>query len=186
MNHVMRRRDRALSEAEALEILDRSDYGILATAGADGWPYATPVNHVRLGDSLYIHCAREGHKLENIAQEARVSYCAVSQAEVMPEKLSTRYASAVVFGTATLVQEAGEKSCRPWRSALPRSGRTWLPISRKACRKRPSCASALNGSQARRGAERSSAHQPQVALPGRFSEKDHAGSGQGQGTTEGE
>jgi uncharacterized protein len=109
MFREMRRRDRELSQDDAREILARADHGVLATVGEDGWPYAVPVNHVLLGDMLYIHCALEGHKLENIAGEERVSYCAVASAQVMPEMLSTLYESAVVFGRAALVTDAEEK-----------------------------------------------------------------------------
>ena len=105
----IRRIDRALPAGEAREILQRADYGVLATVGADGWPYAVPVNHVLSGDVLYIHCAMEGHKLENIAHEERVSFCAVADARVLPEKLSTLYESAIAFGRAALVTDSTEK-----------------------------------------------------------------------------
>jgi nitroimidazol reductase NimA-like FMN-containing flavoprotein (pyridoxamine 5'-phosphate oxidase superfamily) len=105
----VRRSDRARSEEEAWEILARAEHGVLATVGADGWPYAVPVNHVLLGDVLYLHCAPQGHKLENIAHQERVSYCAVASARVLPEKLSTLYESAVVFGRAALVTDPVEK-----------------------------------------------------------------------------
>lgn len=105
----IRRGDRALSEDQAREILQRAEYGVLATVGADGWPYAVPVNHALSGDVLYIHCAVEGHKLENIAHEERVSFCAVAGATVLPAKLSTLYESAIVFGRAALVTDAAEK-----------------------------------------------------------------------------
>jgi nitroimidazol reductase NimA-like FMN-containing flavoprotein (pyridoxamine 5'-phosphate oxidase superfamily) len=104
-----RRSDRALTEDEAREILTRAEHGVLATVGADGWPYAVPVNHVLLGDVLYIHCAVEGHKLENIAHEERVSFCAVASATVLPAELSTLYESAIVFGRAALVTDPAEK-----------------------------------------------------------------------------
>ena len=105
----MRRREREVSEAEARDILGRAEHGVLATVGEDGWPYAVPVNHVLRGNVLYIHCALEGHKLENLAHEGRVSYCAVASAKVVPELLSTFYESAVVFGRAVLVSDAEEK-----------------------------------------------------------------------------
>ena len=82
---------------------------MLATVGADGWPYAVPVNHVLAGDLLYIHCAQEGHKLENLAHEERVSFCAVASATVLPEALSTLYESAIVFGRAAVVTDPEEK-----------------------------------------------------------------------------
>jgi nitroimidazol reductase NimA-like FMN-containing flavoprotein (pyridoxamine 5'-phosphate oxidase superfamily) len=105
----IRRSDRALTEEQAREILARAEHGVLATVGADGWPYAVPVNHVLAGDVLYIHCATEGHKLENIAHEERVSFCAVASARVLPASLSTLYESAIVFGRAALVTDPSEK-----------------------------------------------------------------------------
>jgi nitroimidazol reductase NimA-like FMN-containing flavoprotein (pyridoxamine 5'-phosphate oxidase superfamily) len=105
----IRRSDRALTEDRAREILQRAEYGVLATVGADGWPYAVPVNHVLSGDVLYIHCALEGHKLENIAHEERVSFAAVGKVTVLPAKLSTLYESAIVFGRAAPVTDPAEK-----------------------------------------------------------------------------
>jgi hypothetical protein len=105
----IRRRDRALTEEQAREILRRAEYGVLATVGADGWPYGVPVNHVLSGDALYIHCAGEGHKLENIAHEERVSFSAVASVTVLPDKLATLYESAIVFGRAAVVTDPAEK-----------------------------------------------------------------------------
>jgi uncharacterized protein len=105
----IRRSDRALSGDQAREILARADHGVLATLGSDGWPYAVPLNHVLSGDVLYIHCAVEGHKLENIANEERVSFCAVADARVLPAKLTTLYESAIAFGRASLVTDPTEK-----------------------------------------------------------------------------
>ncbi|MGB7760067.1 MAG: pyridoxamine 5'-phosphate oxidase family protein [Bryobacteraceae bacterium] len=105
----IRRTDRALPEDQARQILARAEHGVLATLGADGWPYGVPVNHVLSGDVLYLHCAAEGHKLENIAHEERVSFCAVAGATVLPARLSTLYESAVVFGRAAVVMDPAEK-----------------------------------------------------------------------------
>jgi uncharacterized protein len=105
----IRRRDRALTEDQAREILARAEHGVLSTLGADGWPYGVPMNHVISGDVLYLHCALEGQKLENIAHEERVSFCAVAGAEVLPAELSTLYESAIVFGRAALVTDPTEK-----------------------------------------------------------------------------
>ncbi len=108
-SHPMRRRDRELSEAEALDLLREAEWGVLATVDAQGWPYAVPVNHALVDGVLIIHCATAGHKLENLAFNPRVSYCAVTQAETLPLELATRYASVVVFGLADLVSEDAEK-----------------------------------------------------------------------------
>jgi len=99
----MRRRERELTSAEAWAVLAKAEFGVLATVGRDGWPYAVPVNHVLLDGALLLHSATEGHKLDNLAGDTRVSYCVVTQAEVLPEQLSTRYESAIVFGRAVQV-----------------------------------------------------------------------------------
>lgn len=107
--HPMRRRDRALSEAEAMDLLREAEWGVLATVDEAGWPYAVPVNHAVVDGALIIHCATVGHKLDNVAFNPKVSYCAVTQAETLPVELATRYASVVVFGQAELLTEEGEK-----------------------------------------------------------------------------
>ncbi|NWJ41923.1 MAG: pyridoxamine 5'-phosphate oxidase family protein [Geothrix sp.] len=108
-SHPMRRRDRELSEAEALDLLRAAEWGVLATVDAEGWPYAVPVNHAVVDGDLVIHCATAGHKLDNLAFNPQVSYCAVTMAETLPLELATRYASVIVFGRADLVADGGEK-----------------------------------------------------------------------------
>lgn len=109
MTHDMRRIDRAVSEAQARDILARADHGFLATVGEDGWPYAIPVNHVLAGDMVYFHCALSGHKLENLAHEERVAFSAIAFAEIVAKDVTTHYESAVVFGRASQVEDPAEK-----------------------------------------------------------------------------
>jgi uncharacterized protein len=108
-SHPMRRRDRELSEVEALRLLQEAEWGVLATVDAQGWPYAVPVNHAVVDGDLIIHCATTGHKLDNLAFNPQVSYCAVTTAETLPLELATRYASVVVFGRGELVADDREK-----------------------------------------------------------------------------
>jgi uncharacterized protein len=108
-SHPLRRKDRALTEAEAFQLLEEAEWGVLATVDEAGWPYAVPVNHAVVDGALIIHCATVGHKLDNLAFNPKVSYCAVTQAETLPLELATRYASVIVFGRAQLLQDAGEK-----------------------------------------------------------------------------
>lgn len=109
-HHPMRRRDRELGEAEALRLLQEAEWGVLATVDAEGWPYAVPVNHAVVDGDLIIHCATKGHKLDNLAFNPRVSYCAVTEAETLPSELATRYASVIVFGRAELIADEPGKA----------------------------------------------------------------------------
>jgi nitroimidazol reductase NimA-like FMN-containing flavoprotein (pyridoxamine 5'-phosphate oxidase superfamily) len=96
----MRRADRAISEEQAIEILQKGEYGILSTISPDGQPYGVPVSYAYSENALYFHCAVEGHKLDNLAFNPRVSFCVVGATEVLPEQFGTRYESAIVFGKA--------------------------------------------------------------------------------------
>jgi hypothetical protein len=52
---------------------------------------------------VYFHCALEGHKLENIKANKKVSFCVVGRTKVIPDKFTTQYESAVAFGSASEV-----------------------------------------------------------------------------------
>lgn len=96
----MRRKDREMSKDQAVEIMKNSDYGILSTLGEDGYPYGIALNYTYFNENIYFHCAKEGHKLDNIKNNNKVSFCIVSEAEVVKEKFSTKYKSVVLFGKA--------------------------------------------------------------------------------------
>ena len=100
MKRPIRRADRALSQEQAMEILQNGEYGILSTVSSDGQPYGVPVSFAYANDALYFHCAVEGHKLENLTSNPRVSFCVVGTIEVLPNTFATRYESAIVFGKA--------------------------------------------------------------------------------------
>ena len=100
MERKIRRVDRAISESEAKEILQKGEYGILSTVSIDGQPYGVPVSYSHTGGIIYFHCAVEGHKLENLSGNNKVSFCVVGKTEVLPEKFGTKYESVIVFGKA--------------------------------------------------------------------------------------
>lgn len=100
MFRKMKRKDKALTEEQALEILSQNGEGVLATGGEDGYPYAVPLNYVFHDGAIYFHCALSGHKLENIAFNPKVSFCVTADSAIIAEALSTRFRSVVVFGRA--------------------------------------------------------------------------------------
>ena len=106
----IRRQDRELSFDEATAILRDGSYGVLAVGGDDGYPYGVPLNYVYLDGAVYFHCARTGHKLDCIRANPRVSFCVVGKADVLPEKFSTAYASAIAFGQAGELPAAENKA----------------------------------------------------------------------------
>jgi nitroimidazol reductase NimA-like FMN-containing flavoprotein (pyridoxamine 5'-phosphate oxidase superfamily) len=99
-DHKIRRADRAISENEARAILQQGEYGVLSTASADGQPYGLPLNYCYVNDAIYFHCAAEGHKIENLKVNPRVSFTVVGKAQAVPDQFTSKYESVVAFGIA--------------------------------------------------------------------------------------
>lgn len=100
MFRELRRKDREIKDTEAIEILKNCDYGILSTVSENGYAYGVPISYVYMSNSIYFHCAKEGHKLDNIRNNNRVSFCVVGQTCILPDKFSTKYESVIIFGRA--------------------------------------------------------------------------------------
>lgn len=99
----MRRADRQTTLEQAEQILFSGEYGTLATICSNGYPYATPLSYIYMDGNIYFHCASEGQKLDNINSNPRVCFTVVTDTDVLPSKFTTKYKSAVVYGTASYV-----------------------------------------------------------------------------------
>jgi len=100
----LRRSDKKIETDEAIKLLAACEYGVLSTVDSDGQPYGVPLNYVYKDNCIYFHCALKGHKLDNIAANPRVSFCATGDTKLQPSEFSTDYVSAVAFGVASEVQ----------------------------------------------------------------------------------
>jgi len=109
MYREIKRTEKRLSDGDTLEILKAGDYGVLSTVGEDGTPYGVPLNYVFDQKKILFHCAPSGHKLDNITHCPQVSFCVVAQAEIVPEKFTTRFQSVIAFGTARVLEGAEKK-----------------------------------------------------------------------------
>ena len=94
----LRRKDRAITEEEAVALLNRAEYGVLSTVTENGEPYGVPLNFCVIDHCIYFHCAVAGQKIDNIKQNKTVSFCAVGNTEVLPDKFGTKYESVIVSG----------------------------------------------------------------------------------------
>ena len=101
----LRRKDRAISEEEAIAILNRVEYGVLSTVSENGKPYGVPLNFCIVDNCIYFHCAVEGQKIDNIKQNKSVSFCTVGRTEILPDKFGTKYESVIVSGEVEEVFE---------------------------------------------------------------------------------
>lgn len=109
MFREMRRNRQELSLEENMEVLRKGTSGVLAVNGEDGYPYAVPLSYVYYDSKIYFHCANEGHKIDSIKKDSKVSFCVIDQDIVMPEEYTTYYRSVVVFGKACVLEDDAEK-----------------------------------------------------------------------------
>jgi nitroimidazol reductase NimA-like FMN-containing flavoprotein (pyridoxamine 5'-phosphate oxidase superfamily) len=94
----LRRKDRAISDEEAMDLLSSAEYGVLSTLSANNEPYGVPLNYCVVNDSIFFHCAVDGRKIDNIKNNKSVSFCVVGNSEVLPEEFTTKYKSVIVSG----------------------------------------------------------------------------------------
>ena len=104
-----------MSEEDARTFLAAGNEGRLATCGADGQPYITPVNYVFRENSIYFHCKLTGRKLDNLTQNARICFEVSRTAKNTlladrPCACSTRYTCVLAFGAARLVEDESKKA----------------------------------------------------------------------------
>ncbi|MBS4098807.1 MAG: pyridoxamine 5'-phosphate oxidase family protein [Sulfuricella sp.] len=133
----VRRKDREVSHREALKLLDTAEWGTLSTVDRDGQPYGVPLSYAHKNGCIYFHCARDGRKLDNLADNPRVSFCVVGRTKVLPEKFGTEYESAVAFGVASEVFEQERYDALLWLlekycPAFLEEGKQYIELKDKA------------------------------------------------------
>lgn len=104
MFREMRKSNREVFGQDIDNILDKGEYGVLGTIGDDGYPYTVPLSYAYLNNAIYFHCAYEGHKLDNLKYNPKVSFNVVASTKLQPGKFTTGFESATAFGTVSLVE----------------------------------------------------------------------------------
>ncbi len=102
-------KEREINPEKAVEIITTGSYGVLSTIGADGYPYGVPLNYTYFDNCICFHCALEGHKLDNIDFNEKVSFCVITKSDVLSNKFDTDYESAIAFGKAVEVTDDAQK-----------------------------------------------------------------------------
>jgi hypothetical protein len=105
----MRRKRQLLPEAETIALLESATSGVLALLGHDDYPYAVPLSFAHEDGRLYFHAATKGHKLDALERSAKASFCVIAADDIVPEKFTTYFRSAVAFGKARVVTGDEEK-----------------------------------------------------------------------------
>ena len=116
----MRRSQCEITDKKSLEeILRRCRIGRLATIGADGYPYITPLNYVYWQEAIYFHCAHKGEKMDNLRRDdpglfrgrypAGLQGHAISIPQGPACQVHQFYHSVIIRGRAEVVDSLEEK-----------------------------------------------------------------------------
>ncbi len=111
MFRKIRRTEREIGIDKASEILCNADYGVLSVVGDNGYPYGVPINYAYVDGKIYFHStSQESHKLDAIRRSNKVCFTVVAKHDIVLDELSTNYESAIVFGTARIINDPSEKA----------------------------------------------------------------------------
>ncbi len=109
----LRRSDRELSREDTLGFVDGNCVGVLSMAWPDGRPYAVPMNYGRSGDTIYMHCARAGLKLDVLRANPKAVLTVMAAGDVKQGdsacSATIAYQSAIAFGEVFEVEDEQEK-----------------------------------------------------------------------------
>jgi nitroimidazol reductase NimA-like FMN-containing flavoprotein (pyridoxamine 5'-phosphate oxidase superfamily) len=114
MGHPVRRKDREITDRDEIyEILDRAFIGHLALCSG-GEPYVVPLCFGVMNGAVYFHCAREGRKLDMIAENPRGCFQVQCDEDLVrsPQRAcgwGMLYKSVMISGPITLVEDEEEK-----------------------------------------------------------------------------
>ena len=111
MFRKMRRFKQELEKQECIEILKQQPRGALSVLGDDGYPYGMPMDHwyCEADGKLYFHGAKEGHKIDAIRANNKVSYCVYDEGYRKEGEWALNIRSVVVFGRMQIVEDEEKK-----------------------------------------------------------------------------
>lgn len=109
MYREMRRKKQFLSENETIKIFEKGTSGTLALIGDGDYPYALPISYVYCDKKLFFHSAKEGHKIDAMKKNNKVSFCVIDKDDVVPEKYTTYFRSAIAFGRIKILEDVKQK-----------------------------------------------------------------------------
>ncbi len=111
----MRRKDKEITDKNEVEtILQTAMVGRLGTC-ANGTPYITPMNFTYDKETakIFLHCANEGRKLENIRTNPNVCFEVEEVKEVIVKQptcaSSVAYRSVIMFGSIKILSDLHAK-----------------------------------------------------------------------------
>lgn len=110
MFREMRRKSQQITPEEFRRILTEEKRAVLSVLGDDGYPYGVPINFIYIPEdnSIYFHCAKEGHKLDSMRRCDKVCLT-VHDSGYRKDDWSYYVNSVIVFGRASIIEDLNLK-----------------------------------------------------------------------------
>lgn len=105
----MRRQDRENNDPQFISGVLEEAETLVISMDDNGWPYCIPVNFALAGNRIYIHCALFGAKLDCIASNNRMAFCAALDIEIDRARSTTYFRSVCGTALGSIVEDESEK-----------------------------------------------------------------------------
>ena len=111
MFRKMRRYKQQLTDERVRGVLLNGKRGNFAVLGDDGYPYTFPVNYVYDAEDncIYIHGAKEGHKVDAISRDNRASFNTYVETGLDEEGVAWYLDSVTAFGRFHQIEDDDQK-----------------------------------------------------------------------------
>jgi nitroimidazol reductase NimA-like FMN-containing flavoprotein (pyridoxamine 5'-phosphate oxidase superfamily) len=113
MNPFMRRKDKEITDTDAIASVIRKSTVCRLAMSDDGQPYVLPMSFGYKDGAVYFHCAPEGRKIDIIRKNPRVCIefdvdCRLKTGDNACQ-WGFYFQSAIAFGVAAFIEDAAEK-----------------------------------------------------------------------------
>ena len=133
MFRKMRRFKQQITDEECRKILAEEGRGVLSLFGEDGYPYGIPMNYFYDEDEnkIYFHCAKEGHKIDALQANGKVSFCVLAKGTYSEGDWACTASSYSVRFTLFPTRRRPLRNCAAWESSTIRPGKKALKLPRQ-------------------------------------------------------
>ncbi len=107
MFREMRRKKQEISREECVRILKEEVRGVLSVNGENGYPYGVPMDfwYDEEADRIYFHGAKEGHKIDALKKDDKVSFCVFDQGYRKEGEWAYNVNSVIIFGRIRFIDD---------------------------------------------------------------------------------
>ena len=112
----MRREKQLLSKEDIQAVMVRCTSGVLGCLGDGDYPYVVPLNYVYFKDKIYFHSAKEGHKIDALTKNSKVSFTVIDEDTIVSKEYTSYFRSVIAFGKARITE--GEERLEAFKALV--------------------------------------------------------------------